>query len=411
MSRRKRQPEAFDVVEFLRESDDDLKSALNSLLRAPAETPETVSLGPETNLIPDPILVSQPAVEETPPQVPIINIGPGSESTAGIKLVADPDVSTVEPKLTPEPNLEEYKLDPDLNLTAGLESGRRHYPIREMKAARDAHTRAEQQVYEYLWEKGLPLDGVSRTITIGFGTLAQEIRLSESNARINTRSLIAKLAMEEFAHYVCERSVGRTYRIFDEEEIVRRRREAGLTWYMRRTQAVVFVDPASGQPLDLGVKRPRHNKRPGIKLIPVVDDEAGSPIFHALRTYGEVDSGVIRRLRTETRRICADATDEEIAHFIHGKGELIRKRGSLIANPVGFLLTSVPKCFAGDDFLALRRARQEAREQEATERRQQEAELETWRREQLAILHDPSASEEDRHWARKNLYPDGNSGR
>ena len=36
MSRRKRQPEQFDVVEFLRESDGDLKSALNSLLRSPS---------------------------------------------------------------------------------------------------------------------------------------------------------------------------------------------------------------------------------------------------------------------------------------------------------------------------------------------------------------------------------------
>ena len=40
MSRRKRQPEQFDVVDFLRESDGDLKSALNSLLRSPAATPE-----------------------------------------------------------------------------------------------------------------------------------------------------------------------------------------------------------------------------------------------------------------------------------------------------------------------------------------------------------------------------------
>ena len=35
MSRKKRKLESFDVVDFLRESDDDLKSALNSLLRSP----------------------------------------------------------------------------------------------------------------------------------------------------------------------------------------------------------------------------------------------------------------------------------------------------------------------------------------------------------------------------------------
>ena len=56
MSRRKRQPEQFDVVEFLRESDGDLKSALNSLLRSPAAQADddiTIS-GPGIKLVPDP---------------------------------------------------------------------------------------------------------------------------------------------------------------------------------------------------------------------------------------------------------------------------------------------------------------------------------------------------------------------
>ena len=56
-----------------------------------------------------------------------------------------------------------------------------------MKHPQDAHTRAEQQVYEYLWQDGLPLDEVSRTITVGFGALLKMVRLSESNARINVR--------------------------------------------------------------------------------------------------------------------------------------------------------------------------------------------------------------------------------
>ena len=63
-----------------------------------------------------------------------------------------------------------------------------------MKLAQDAHTRAEQQVYEYLWQNAKTLDEVSRAITIGFGAMARMVRLSESNARINVRSLIAKLA-------------------------------------------------------------------------------------------------------------------------------------------------------------------------------------------------------------------------
>ena len=50
-----------------------------------------------------------------------------------------------------------------------------------MKLAQDAHTRAEQQVYEYLWQNAKALDEVSRTITIGFGAMARMVRLSVGN--------------------------------------------------------------------------------------------------------------------------------------------------------------------------------------------------------------------------------------
>ena len=118
-----------------------------------------------------------------------------------------------------------------------------------MRGAADAHTRAEQHVYECLWKIAQPHDEMSRAVTIGFGAMANLVGLSESNARINLRSLLAKLAVDEIGEYNCERSQGRTYRIFNEAEILRRRREAGLRWYMRRTLAVVFVDPTTGQPL------------------------------------------------------------------------------------------------------------------------------------------------------------------
>jgi hypothetical protein len=223
MPKRKRQPEAFDVAEFLRESDDDLKSALNSLLRAPeAAESVLVNLEGESNLIPAP------------------NLGDNAP----------------EPNINPPPKLVELEnsvpainIDPDIKLDWRPEPGKRQFAIREMRRAEDAHTRAEQHVYECLWENATVYDEVSRTITIGFGAMARLVGLSESNARINLRSLTAKLAVEEIAEYNCERSVGRTYRIFSEAEILRRRREAGLIWFMRRTLAVVFVDPATGQPL------------------------------------------------------------------------------------------------------------------------------------------------------------------
>jgi hypothetical protein len=229
MPKRKPQPDDFDVAEFLRESDDDLKSALHSLLRTPeADTP--ANLPPDSELSP-------PVKLEIPPVPP----HPGTliQSVSPFKL-------TVSPKLHPTTELISPSIsEPPINLA----SQKRRFAIREMRHPSDAHTRAEQHVYERLWEIAQPYDEISRAVTIGFGAMASLVGLSESNARINLRSLLAKLAIEEIGEYNCERSQGRTYRIFNEAEILHRRREAGLRWYMRRTLAVVFVDPATGQPL------------------------------------------------------------------------------------------------------------------------------------------------------------------
>ena len=229
MSRRKRQPEEFDVVDFLRASDADLKSAINTLLRSPQ--PNTPNIDPEIKLGPQPLLKAPP-LSETPPT-----------------LGAGPILSDARAPERP------ISLTPDPILISGPELPRkRRFPIREMRVPRDAHTRAEQQLYERLWEIGTPSAEGSRTITIGFGAMARLVGLSESNARINMRSLIAKLAAEEVSEYNCAQSLGRTYRILPDKEIMQRRREAGLLWYMRRTLAVVFVNPATGEPL--------HHKRP-----------------------------------------------------------------------------------------------------------------------------------------------------
>jgi hypothetical protein len=221
MPKRKPQPDDFDVAEFLRESDDDLKSALHSLLRTPES--DAANLASEADLSP-PVKLDQLST---------------LKSASPINLIGTP-------KLQSKPDL----LSPPIsNSPFNLASPKRRFAIREMHRSSDAHTRAEQHVYQRLWEIAQPYDEISRAVTIGFGAMANLVGLSESNARINLRSLLAKLAVEKIGEYNCERSQGRTYRIFNEAEILRRRREAGLRWYMRRTLAVVFVDPATGQPL------------------------------------------------------------------------------------------------------------------------------------------------------------------
>jgi hypothetical protein len=162
---------------------------------------------------------------------------------------------------------------------------------------------------------------------------------------------------------------------------------------------------------------PNLDVEPGPNLIPLYREEereafsgnasSSSPslLFDALSQYGAVDDDVLNRLRAQTQSVCPDFTEEELVHFIHSKGQLIRRRDSSISNPIGFLLTSVPKCFAGEAFQLFRITQRDIRQREAAERAQRNAEFENWRREQQSVLDDPKASEEDKHWARKLLYP------
>ena len=118
---------------------------------------------------------------------------------------------------------------------------------------------------------------------------------------------------------------------------------------MRRTLAVVFVNPRTGEPVDLGLRKPGRIKsrsgpnltgdcganlipepppklsgEPGINLEPLYREEirvknlretsssSDSLLFDVLSQYGVADDDVIKCLRTQTRNICPDFTDEDL---------------------------------------------------------------------------------------------------
>lgn len=227
-------PIDFDVAEFLRPTDTDLKSAIHTLLGttaadAPLKLDPPLNLEAPTNLVAAPILRAPANIE------PLPNYSPSFES--GLKLDPPPIIEPAS-KLEGGPKLDYPRLQKP-----------RTFAIREARSASDGHSRAEEQVYQTLWQQAeLQGDG-SRLIQIGYLALARLVGLSESNARINLRSLERKLAVEEFAPYICEQSQGRTWRIFSPGQILERRAVAGLRFYMKRTLAVVFVDPRTGQRL------------------------------------------------------------------------------------------------------------------------------------------------------------------
>jgi hypothetical protein len=416
-SRKKSPPSDFDFDDFLHAGPESgMRTAVRAMLHRAPESDLRI------NLIPAPILT------------PTINTGPGSN----LNQVAVLPFLGESAKELQDLELANSTPIPDINLNPGPEvipgpALKRNFPIRQMRLAQDAHSRTEQSVYQRLWETAKPLDEVSRTITIGFGEMGRLVGLSESNARINTRSLIGKLAIEEYAGYDCEQSTGRTYRIFTYQEILNRRKQAGLTRYQRRTLAVVFVDEhdqpialcritrpglkvegvagpkLTGEPgrkLDPGTG-PNLEAKPGLKLGPLNREQcreqepssALAVVVHCVQAeLGTVDDAAARQILESCYRQAPNATNEELEHFVRLTASRVRNM-KRIENPIGFLISAVAKNFEGEAFRQFRKAEQQRREQG----REVEIAAEARREELRAKLDDPRTSEEEKTLIRRIL--------
>lgn len=318
-----------------------------------------------------------------------------------------PPSSTPDTSVAPGP-----RVAPGTTLTPDVKLDR--FKVREMKLVQDAHTRSEQSLYEVLWEQGTPIDDISRTITIGVVTLARRAGMSETMARLNVRGLMQKMAIEDGGKYDCERAQGRTYRVFNYVEILRRRKAAGLTHFVRKTSAVIFVSPETGQPIPLGkasstpgltlTPGPSPAPEPGIRLTggPGVSLAGAfrevnientvretssldiSTVVEQLRPYLLIDDDAVRLILGQIRITDPDFRMEEVAHFAAAVAAKISGQGN-VKNPVGLLINQVPKFFPGIELSAYRKAKaQERAEQEKTAR---------------SVLDDPEATERDREWA------------
>lgn len=136
----------------------------------------------------------------------------------------------------------------DLSVPSLIVRPQREYRIREGKHASDGHSKSEQAVYEALWRLGAsrgrvdPLDRV-RVIGIGDRALSKQADISYSTCRAATTALQQKLALEVRP----PRAAGgpKVFIVFNEQEILRRRKAAGLTHVERRTSGVFLYNPAT----------------------------------------------------------------------------------------------------------------------------------------------------------------------
>jgi hypothetical protein len=299
--------------------------------------------------------------------------------------------------------------------------------IREASTVQDGHSLAEQAVYDAMYRAGKPYQGDSRILTIGLRTLAELSRMAYSNCKANVRSLVAKLAIEERPGF--SYTDGRTYVVYSFREILRRRKSGGLT-HVIRNRGVAFVNPNTGKALaETGAPDSTASKsstlvsrafaastgalvldRSGapaevessapatpshIKNRQVIRNEGESaasflaPIVTALRKHiPDVDDDAAAELWNRCRENAPSAEIAEVIHFVDLKAG---KPG--IRMPLGFLLSTVPKCFAGDSYRQFREEREALRRAGQTRDRQFAEE----------ILRSPDADEEQRQWAREVL--------
>ena len=196
---------------------------------------------------------SIPVVALDPPPLPASAIAPApvvvsvpdvDSHSAGPKPAADPGTVS-NPSAAASPRIpRESRSTPEVVLIPAVTETQR-LRIRRCHATHDGHSLGEEVLYQALWKAAQPESGDSRTIVIGWRGMSQLCRMTPKNCKINTQRLIRKLALEILSPYNTPESIGTTYRVYSDQNILLRRREAGLEWVVR-SRGVDFVDPATG---------------------------------------------------------------------------------------------------------------------------------------------------------------------
>jgi len=303
----------------------------------------------------------------------------------------------------------------------------RYTPVR-IDTVQDGHTHGEQALYATLWRLARKTETPSvKSITTGERTLAAEVPMSYSSVQDNLRALVTKHSIA-----IIPRGANRpkTYLVYDYEEVLRRRRAAGLVYAIRRTSSVTLVTsgavnhgapevtaPNSGAPLYTATA-PRAGA-PGVNPTAPSLSTSGAPnsgapyigsqeitsrtttlaVAAVLREeLGVVDSDAAERIVSGCRTYAPDATGEEIAILCRDQARRYRNMRS-VDNPVGMLIRQLPKSFQGPAFTEFRLAQHQLHE---AERQRKQSERLQWMR----IIQDPDESDEMKRIAREALGQD-----
>lgn len=287
------------------------------------------------------------------------------------------------------------------------------------------------------------------TVEISLRRLAQKVGLGLANCAwhipcLEEKGCITRIRKSDHYHPA-------VYQVREFAEILQWRRERGLTHFIQRGHLAAFVDPKTGTPMtkfrsqtgtvyrgkvvlgtpstyqtgvyntpesstpDTGqphlnsstqrvldsitpgvinsiteVLRENDPKETNLQITSSTLLSAPSRIVAVLhQLVSPVDDEAAFTLWNECRARVPDCTPEEVAYFVQAKAAVIK--GGRIQNPIGFLISAVPKCFEGESFRRFRleqtRLKEEQRRREEEERQRQqavEAEINEFRREEEA---------------------------
>jgi len=243
----------------------------------------------------------------------------------------------------------------------GLAPAKNVKPVRDVQ---DALTLAGHILYKAMY--GAPDGARSKSCSRGYRQLAAETHLDKDTVRDLISEFKEKGIVRETARYDPDTRSAKTYEVLSFRAILQVWRDAGLHFVTTGRKRPAFCT-AQGEPLTL---RPTVGPEPTVgiyslpALAPTVGLDEQSPsvtdVIAALQqiTGNPIDQEAADRLIRNCRAEAPDCTTEEIVEFAWSKAFLCRS--GKIDNPIGFLITHVPKHFQGE---ALRTYRENKRRQ------------------------------------------------
>jgi hypothetical protein len=278
--------------------------------------------------------------------------------------------------------------------------GRGKRALRYCRTAQDGHTASEQLAFQALWtyalQYGRPENSRSSLVDIGLSQLCSLLASDHKNVKRLIGSLRDKLALEIVRQPDYRLAVPTRYRIFHPDEVLDRRRNAGLVWVIRtRTIRFVPLERVNGLVAEQSLGHLPGGDIPGVARAAQTEPSA-FPVWLArqLNEWITIDDDAVRRIWDACRRGLPDCTEEEVHWFCRSKEPLIR--AGTIDDAIGLLVRSVPQFFARGGAAALLDYRKDqARAQERERKRERQV--------AMMILDDTESTEVETAWAKAIL--------